>query len=61
MYRAYLEAIVEYTRLYLPPTMQYVFLNAWNEWGEGCMLEPDEKYGFTYLQITRDVMKNYAS
>lgn len=61
LYKMYLEFIAEYTYIYLPATMQYIFLNAWNEWGEGCMLEPDKRNGFIYLQITRDVMKKYAS
>ncbi len=36
---------------------QVVFLNAWNEWGEGAFLEPDEKYGLGKLEAIRRALE----
>ncbi len=45
LFRKWLEAIME--ALDRTGGEQIFFINAWNEWGEGTYLEPDEKYGYT--------------
>jgi GT2 family glycosyltransferase len=35
-----------------------IFINSWNEWGEGCHLEPDEKYGNTYLETCKTILSD---
>ena len=34
---------------------EFLLINAWNEWGEGMYLEPDEQNGFAYLEAIQHI------
>lgn len=38
---------------------EITFLNAWNEWGEGMYLEPDEKDGYANLESVKFALEHY--
>ncbi|UCF94909.1 MAG: glycoside hydrolase family 99-like domain-containing protein, partial [Desulfobacterales bacterium] len=37
----------------------FVFINAWNEWAEGCHLEPDERWGRGFLEAHHKAIRKY--
>lgn len=39
------------------PEHKIIFLQAWNEWGEGNYMEPDIKYGRGYLEALKKVIE----
>ncbi|WP_375493138.1 glycoside hydrolase family 99-like domain-containing protein [uncultured Jatrophihabitans sp.] len=51
-FEQWLRSIVARQRPQDPPL---VFVNAWNEWAEGCHLEPDDRWGHEWLNRCRAV------
>lgn len=43
------------------PGEDFVFINAWNEWAEGCHLEPCQTWGRGYLEATRRALAGAAA
>ena len=55
-YQHFLEQVVARTRKEFDEDDRLIFVNAWNEWGEGCHLEPDSRYGTGFLEASRRAM-----
>jgi lipopolysaccharide biosynthesis protein len=64
-YRKWLSQAIHLTRQDFPAKERFVFINAWNEWAEGCYLEPDRAHGKRYLEATlaakRGILLNKSS
>lgn len=56
LYQQWLKDIVLETKQNAELEEPLVFINAWNEWGEGAYIEPDRRYGYAFLQATRDAL-----
>jgi hypothetical protein len=39
------------------PAENFLFINAWNEWGEGNHLEPCQKFGKSYLNAVKEIFE----
>jgi hypothetical protein len=37
----------------------FVFITSWNEWWENTYIEPGERYGNTYLELTRELIREW--
>lgn len=55
-FRAWLAKIVEQEEQFNLSRESLVFVNAWNEWAEGTVLEPDQRFGRAYLEALRSVI-----
>ena len=51
-YEFWLSESIRRTSQDFPGAERMVFVNAWNEWAEGCHLEPDRRYQRQFLEAT---------
>jgi glycosyltransferase involved in cell wall biosynthesis len=51
-YQRWMEGLIGWARQHRFGGEALVFVNAWNEWGEGAHLEPDVHFGSAYLNAT---------
>ena len=48
-FQDWLQHCISHAREFLPEDRRFVLINAWNEWAEGAHLEPDSRFGYSYL------------
>jgi len=58
VYAAWLRSACRKVSSY-PDDEKIVFINAWNEWAEGCHLEPDLRNGRKFLEATHMVLEEF--
>ncbi len=60
-YEFWLAESLRRTRHDFPAEERFVFINAWNEWAEGCHIEPDRRFGRGFLEATFCAKTNQSS
>lgn len=51
-FKKYLSELIEIAQ---KQGKEFIFITAWNEWGEGAYLEPDTIYKNTYLEVIKEI------
>jgi glycosyltransferase involved in cell wall biosynthesis len=59
LYEKWLSHLCEYTRKNLFTEERFIFVNAWNEWAEGTYLEPDDRFGYAFLNKTAAILSSF--
>ena len=57
LYKCWLSDLIKIVSMNFLLDEKRIYINAWNEWGEGAYLEPDYAYGYAYLQKTYEAVK----
>jgi len=60
LFRDWLRHALAHSARVAKPGSRLVFVNAWNEWGEGAYLEPDRWFGHAYLQALRTALSDFS-
>ncbi|SIQ32051.1 glycoside hydrolase family 99-like domain-containing protein [Aquipseudomonas alcaligenes] len=48
-FQEWLESCIQFSKEHLAKNQRFILVNAWNEWAEGAHLEPDTRFGYSYL------------
>lgn len=48
-FQEWLESCIQFSKEHLAENQRFILVNAWNEWAEGAHLEPDTRFGYSYL------------
>lgn len=57
LFKEWLIGCIRWTQSHHDSEHQYVYINAWNEWAEGAILEPTTRRGYESLQVVKDAIE----
>jgi hypothetical protein len=61
LYTEWLRGVIKQEMEHNRAPESLIFINAWNEWGEGANLEPDTEFGDGFLRATKDVLADLTA